>query len=117
MGTASDGHSALCYVERTVLGQSIAFDEEGFFRNFEDWTEGSCAVLAKEAGIEALSGAHLQVIGFLREFYGYHGRAPLNSELRKGTGIALMELERLVPGGIKFGARRLAGLPNPRTCE
>jgi tRNA 2-thiouridine synthesizing protein E len=28
----------------------------------------------------------------------------------------LVELESLFPGGIKKGARRLAGLPNPKTC-
>lgn len=117
MGVDSVRHGALTYVTRTVLGKSIALDEEGFFRDFEDWSEAVCTVLAKEVGLDALSEPHLRVIRFLREFYGYHGRAPLNGELRKGTGIALMELERLFPKGIKQGARRLAGLPNPRTCE
>jgi tRNA 2-thiouridine synthesizing protein E len=30
--------------------------------------------------------------------------------------LSLMEMESLFPGGIKHGARRLAGLPNPRSC-
>lgn len=105
------------YVSRVLSGRSVAFDEEGFFRDFDDWSEAVCAILASDAGIAELTGAHLRVIRFLREFYGQNGRAPLNSELRKGTGVSLMELEGLFPGGIKFGARRIAGLPNPRTCE
>jgi sulfur relay (sulfurtransferase) DsrC/TusE family protein len=57
------------------------------------------------------------VVGFLREFYAYNGRAPLNNELRKGTGISLLELDSLFPEGLKQGARRLSGLPNPKTCN
>ncbi len=30
--------------------------------------------------------------------------------------MTLQELEGLFPGGIRMGARRLAGLPNPKTC-
>jgi sulfur relay (sulfurtransferase) DsrC/TusE family protein len=28
----------------------------------------------------------------------------------------LLEIEKLFPGGIKYGARRVAGLPNPKNC-
>ena len=28
-----------------------------------------------------------------------------------------MEMEALFPGGIKYGARRLAGLPNPKNLR
>jgi sulfur relay (sulfurtransferase) DsrC/TusE family protein len=36
--------------------------------------------------------------------------------LKEGTLLSMRELEDLFPGGIKYGARRLAGLPNPKTC-
>jgi sulfur relay (sulfurtransferase) DsrC/TusE family protein len=57
-----------------------------------------------------------RVVRFLRDFYSYQRRAPLNNLIKKGTGISLQELESLFPGGIKYGARRLAGLPNPKAC-
>ena len=57
------------------------------------------------------------MIRFLREYYACNGRAPLNRQLRKGAGMSLLELEELFPEGIKMGARRLAGLPNPKTCS
>jgi sulfur relay (sulfurtransferase) DsrC/TusE family protein len=52
----------------------------------------------------------------LREYYLQNGRAPLNRQLKAGLGMSLMEIESLFPGGLKLGARRLAGLPNPKTC-
>ena len=57
-----------------------------------------------------------RVIRFLREYYAYHGRAPMNRDLKAGLGMSLMDLEALFPGGIRKGARRIAGLPNPRSC-
>ena len=40
----------------------------------------------------------------------------MSRDIKKGTGLSLLEIERLFPGGLKGGARRLAGLPNPRGC-
>jgi len=102
---------------RTIAGREIAFDNEGFFEDFESWSEAIFEVLAHESGIARITEPHWQVIRFLREFYGYNGRAPLNNQLRQGTGIPLLELEDLFPEGLKLGARRLAGLPNPKTCN
>ena len=95
----------------------VLFDNEGFFNDYSDWDEDIALVLAKESGIETLTDAHWRVIRFLREFYCGNGRAPLNKQLKKGTGMTLMELEQLFPDGIKNGARRIAGLPNPKTCS
>ncbi len=101
---------------RILTGRKILFDKEGFLWNAEDWTEELAAILAEESGLESLTETHWKVIRFLREFYFYHGRAPLNRNLKAGTGLSLMELEGLFPGGIRHGARCVAGLRNPRTC-
>lgn len=95
----------------------MVFDSEGFFNDFNDWTEEICTCLAAEAGLGDLDDRHWLVIRYLRDFYAANGRAPLNSVLRKGTGMSLLDLEALFPGGIRDGARRLAGLPNPKTCS
>jgi tRNA 2-thiouridine synthesizing protein E len=99
-----------------VAGHEVYFDSEGFFWEPNDWTEDVAAELAFRSGIEELDDSQWRVIRFLREYYQYQGRAPMNRELKAGTGLTLVELERMFPEGIKFGARRLAGLPNPRTC-
>ena len=101
---------------RLIGGREILFDAEGFFWNPEDWSEEVARILALESGLEDVTSTHWRVLRFLRAYFFNQGRAPLNHELRAEMGMSLMELERLFPGGIKHGARRLAGLPNPRTC-
>lgn len=101
---------------RTVAGYDIYFDWEEFFWDPLDWKEAIAIELAIEMGIPVLSSKQWQVIKFMREYYFYHGRSPMNKDLKKGTGMFLLELERLFPDGIRLGARRLAGLPNPKAC-
>jgi dissimilatory sulfite reductase related protein len=101
---------------RRLGGRDVLVDKEGFLWHPEDWTEDVAVALAEEGGIEALSDVQWRVVRFLREYFFYNGRAPLNRDIKAGLGMSLMELECVFPGGIKHGARRVAGLPNPRTC-
>jgi len=101
---------------RCLAGQEIAFDSEGFLWDPLQWTEEVAQDLASEIGITLVEDIHWRVIRFIRNYYLQNGRAPLNRELKKGIGMNLLEIESLFPGGLKHGARRLAGLPNPRTC-
>ncbi len=101
---------------RAVAGREVYFDDEGFFWEPADWSPEAADELARESGIERLDATQWRVISFLREYYAHNGRAPMNRQLRDGTGLSLVELERLFPDGIRNGARRLAGLPNPRSC-
>ncbi len=101
---------------RMIAGKKVVFDAEGFFNDFDDWSEKLFGFLAEEGGLTGICDLHWSVIRFLRSYYATNGRAPLNRELREGTGMSLLELESLFPGGIKHGARRLAGLPNPKDC-
>ena len=101
---------------RTVAGRQVYFDSEGFFWEPNDWTAEAAEELARASGLERLDEVRWGVLRFLRDYYLRNGRSPMNRELRVGTGLSLVELERLFPDGIKLGARRLAGLPNPKTC-
>lgn len=101
---------------RSVAGRDLLFDEEGYLWNPDEWNEEVAEVLARESGITELNDKHWQIIRFLRNFYCNYGRAPLNRQLAKGTEISLLSIESLFPGGIKLGARRIAGLPNPKSC-
>jgi len=101
---------------RTVAGHQVWFDSEGFFWEPNDWSEEAAEELAHEGGIGSLDDVQWRVLRFLREYYQRNGRAPMNRELKAGTELSLVELERLFPEGIRMGARRLAGLPNPKTC-
>ena len=102
---------------RDLGGKEVILDKEGFLWRPEDWTEEVAGALATEFGIERLSDEQWRVIRFLREYFFQNGRAPLNRDIKVGLGISLMDLECLFPGGIRRGARLIAGLPNPRTCS
>lgn len=101
----------------TVAGRKIAFDRDGFFWDFNDWDPEAAAELAAASGLKVLTPTHWLVLRFFRDYYLYHGRAPLNRDIKSGTGFSLLALRDLFPGGLKDGARRLAGLPNPKTCN
>jgi tRNA 2-thiouridine synthesizing protein E len=103
-------------VARFLAGREIYFDWEGFFWDAGDWSDEAAVLLARESGLADLAPAHWRVLRYFRDYYAYHGRAPLNRHLKEGTGLSLGELEGLFPGGIRMGARRLAGLPNPKSC-
>jgi TusE/DsrC/DsvC family sulfur relay protein len=103
-------------VIREVAGRPVYFDDEGFFWDPDDWSAAAAEALARERGMDGLTDAQWRVLRFMRAYYAHHGRAPMNRDLRAGTELTLVELERLFPDGIKMGARLLAGLPNPKTC-
>ena len=104
------------YSTRSIAGNEILLDEEKYLVHPEQWSKEFAEEMACEEGPATLTDRHWEVIRFIRDFYLQNGRSPLHKELRKATGISMMELERLFPGGIRHGARRLAGLPNPKLC-
>jgi tRNA 2-thiouridine synthesizing protein E len=99
-----------------IGGREFLCDAEGFLWNPEDWSREVAEDLAGKDN-QVLTETHWRVLNFLRDYFMYNGRAPLNRQLAKGTGLSLLQIEELFPGGIKYGARRLAGLPNPKTCS
>jgi tRNA 2-thiouridine synthesizing protein E len=103
-------------VLRAIGSREVWFDDEGFLWDPDDWTEDTAEALARQRGMDGLTSQQWSVMRFLRGYYLHNGRSPLHRELRAGTGLTLVELERLFPDGIKMGARLLAGLPNPKTC-
>lgn len=102
---------------RRIGGQDIVFDGEGFFWDPRDWSKERAEILARESGLDTLTDLHWRTLLFLREYYFSNGRAPMNRHLKSGLGMNLLALEGLFPGGIRNGARRLAGLPNPKGCN
>ena len=107
----------LARVYREIAGKTILFDREGFLWKADDWTEEIAEILGAESGVEKFSEIQWKIIRFLRDFYFYNGRAPMNRDIKAETGLSFMEMEGLFPGGIRLGARRFAGLPNPKSCS
>jgi len=116
VGSGSGREFGLSRCPRRIAGREVVFDNEGFLWTVDDWSEEVAAALATEAGLASLTDTHWKVLHFLRRYYHDNGRAPLNRQLAAGTEMPLLELQELFPGGIRRGARRMAGLPNPKTC-
>ncbi|MBI5571190.1 MAG: TusE/DsrC/DsvC family sulfur relay protein [Desulfomonile tiedjei] len=104
------------YTMEVVDGKAVYFDEEGFLFDPDAWSEALAEHMAKAAGMSGLSAIHWRVIHYLREYYFRVGKSPRNKELATGTGVSVMEIEAAFRGGVKYGARRLAGLHNPKGC-
>ncbi len=100
-----------------LAGRDVELDDEGFFLDDTQWSEDVCRELAARDGLTETTDEHWRVLYAYRDFYAYNGRAPLNRDLKAATGMSVMAMERLFPGGLKHGARRLCGLPNPKTCQ
>ena len=94
----------------------VVLDSEGFLLRPEEWNEALARLLAAEAGMKTLTNRHWEVLYALRAFYFSRGKAPTGAELKEATGLGLLAIKALFPGGLKFGARRIAGIPNPRGC-
>ena len=94
----------------------MLLDQEGFLVEATVGTVDVAGDLAREQGLEVLEELHWKTIRFLREYFLAHGKAPMGRDIRNGTGLSLLEIEQLFPGGLKEGARRLTGLPNPRAA-
>jgi len=109
--TSASGHRF-----RLLGGRRILVDQEGFLVDPQAWSEEAALDMARERGMDTLEEVHWKIIRFLRHYYFTHGKAPLHRDIRIEMGTSLLEIEALFPGGLKTGARRLAGLPNPRGC-
>ena len=101
---------------RIVAGKEVVLDREGFVKNPSSWSEDLAEMLAKEAGLHSLTEDHWRVIKFIRRYYEQEGKVPLNHKIKKETGFSMMDVESMFPGGVRAGAHRLAGMPNPRGC-
>ena len=94
----------------------IELTDEGFFVHPEQWTEEMVPELARREGIDQLTGAHWQVIRFMRSEYLDKGTGPTVRILGKTSGVSVKELYQLFPRGPAKVAARIAGIPKPRGC-
>jgi cobyrinic acid a,c-diamide synthase len=100
-----------------VNGEPVATDAEGYLKNLDDWSEDFARAQAAAEGLE-LSGAHWQVIHFLRSYFEEHRvQAQVRAMiwhfakawgLERGNNHALHELFPV--GGPQKQGNRLAGL-------
>jgi len=95
---------------------AIAFNEEGFMTDPNQWTKEIADVLAKQEGIESLTENHWKIIDFCRETGMASGKSPTLRQITTGTGISTKDLFALFPKGPAKKVAKISGLGKPEGC-
>ncbi|WKZ37047.1 MAG: TusE/DsrC/DsvC family sulfur relay protein [Anaerolineales bacterium] len=95
---------------------AIAFNEEGFMTDPNEWTNEIADVLAKKEGIETLTADHWKIIDFCRTTGMASGKSPTLRQITTGTGISTKDLFALFPKGPAKKVAKIAGLGKPEGC-
>jgi len=105
-----------------VNNVTIETDAHGYLSNLKDWNKDVAIAIAKRESIE-LTGAHWEIIDFIREFHQQYQHAPAMRILIKAVKEKLgtdkgnsIYLHSLFPGGAAKLTSKIAGLPKPTRC-
>ena len=100
--------------QKTIAGQSVEVNEEGYMEDASQWTKEIAVELAKENGIE-LTDKHFEVLDFLRTSTE-KGETLTIRRVGKSGIVDIKGLYQLFPGGpLKFSSK-YAGIPKPASC-
>ncbi len=101
---------------RTIAGQTVQTNEEGFMTDPAEWSREIGVELAKEEGIPELTPAHWSVIEFCRKDAASSGKAPTLRRITTAAGVTTKDLFGLFPKGPAKKVARIAGLGKPEGC-
>ena len=99
---------------KTIAGQSIEVNDEGYMVDASQWNKEIAAELAKEEGIE-LTDKHFEVLEFLREA-NEKGETLTIRRVGKSGITDIKGLYQLFPGGPLKWSSKIAGIPKPASC-
>jgi len=94
-----------------AAARAAAFDDDGFLGEPDAWTPELAVTLAREAGIEALTAKHWEVIRFVRDRFHSIGALPVMRLVCRSAGLDPASAHHLFPSCRSLW--RIAGLPNP----
>jgi len=102
----------LTYETPRLLGKKYKMTTTGFLENFDEWSEDFAHFVINEWKLpQGLTEKHLQIINYLREYYGNNKNIPTVFETCESNQLSLKKLKELFPEGYRRGACRVAGLP------
>jgi TusE/DsrC/DsvC family sulfur relay protein len=100
--------------QKTIAGQSIEVNDEGYMVDASQWTKEVAVELAKEEGIE-LTDKHYEVLEFLRNA-NEKGETLTIRRVGKSGIVDIKGLYQLFPGGPLKYSSKFAGIPKPASC-
>jgi dissimilatory sulfite reductase related protein len=101
-------------MEKIIAGKPIEVNEEGYLKNFSQWSKETGEEIAKEANIN-LSPRHWEVITYLQD--EYKKEVPLSiRKIGKSGVVDIKEFYALFPIAPLKTATKIAGVPKPASC-
>lgn len=100
--------------QKTIAGQTIELNDEGYMVDASQWNREVAAAMAKEAGIE-LTDKHFEVLEFLRASNA-KGETLTIRRVGKSGIVDIKGLYELFPGGPLKLSSKFAGIPKPASC-
>ena len=101
-------------MEKIIAGKPIEVNEEGYLKNFLQWSKETGEEIAKEANIN-LSPRHWEVITYLQD--EYKKEVPLSiRKIGKSGVVDIKEFYALFPNAPLKTATKIAGVPKPASC-
>lgn len=100
--------------QKTVAGQTIEVNNEGYMTDPSQWNREIAVQLAREDGIE-LTEKHFEVLEFLRNANA-KGEALTIRRVGNSGIVDIKGLYQLFPGGPLKLSSKFAGIPKPSSC-
>jgi TusE/DsrC/DsvC family sulfur relay protein len=100
--------------QKTIAGQSVEVNDEGYMTDPSQWNREIAVALAKEEGIE-LGDKHFEVLEFLRNATE-KGETLTIRRVGKSGITDIKGLYQLFPGGPLKLSSKYAGIPKPASC-
>jgi tRNA 2-thiouridine synthesizing protein E len=100
----------------TTVLENISLNDEGFMTDPNEWTQEIAEAIARQEGIEELTGDHWKIIDFCRETGLDSGSAPTLRQITTGTNVTTKELFKLFPKGPAKKVAKISGLGKPEGC-
>lgn len=101
-------------MEKTLAGQTISVNAEGYLTDFSQWNTAVAEELAKEVNI-TLTPRHWDVIKWLQD-QQKQGVALSIRKVGSSGVVDIKEFYQLFPQGPLKLATRIAGIPKPASC-
>ncbi len=101
---------------RTISGQTVQVNDEGFMTVPAEWTKDIAVEIAKEEGITDLTPAHWKVIDFCRQSAAKSSAAPTLRAITTGSGVSTKDMFALFPKGPAKKVAKISGLGKPEGC-
>jgi dissimilatory sulfite reductase related protein len=101
-------------MEKQYAGKTIQVNEEGYLKNFSEWTPEVGEEIAKENNI-TLGARHWDVLKYLQG--EFKAELPISiRKIGKSNVVDIKEFYALFPQGPLKTASKIAGIPKPASC-